>query len=65
MQSTSASTVMQVADTLSFSSSNYHWNSINLRKIVCVMTSCPTSLIGTITYDRAILQKVHVKKYLK
>ena len=42
MQSTSASTMMQLADRLSFSSRNYHWNSIKLRKIVRVMTSCRT-----------------------
>jgi len=41
-QSSSASTMMQVVGMLGFSSCNYCWNSIKLRKTMRVVTSCPT-----------------------
>ena len=34
--------MMQVAGTVSFSLCNYHWNSIKLCKIICIVASCPT-----------------------
>jgi len=34
--------MMQVVGMLDFSSCNYRWNSIKLRKTIRVVTSCPT-----------------------